>query len=154
MSADRNRKLLYVREVARVADSFYDDGARFGDWAAEAGLNRSQITGLESVANSTLKVADVLDYLKKQTARSKPDRDWRHRLQPEAGLLGPALITYLSATLRDQRDAVCAAVAARAPQAAPANPSPDPYERQEVHLALIREFVRQVAAHYEMRARG
>lgn len=137
--------LLLLHHVAIQADAFYGEGERFGQWAAKAlgGRRRAQLTGLEGVANSTLKVSDVLDYLKKQTARSKAGEAWRHG-NPEGKELGPELIDYIRGSLRGRWEGICQSVASDTKQAIAAA------EKQKVYLDLIREFLRQVAAQYEL----
>ncbi len=139
------REMLFVHEVAIQSDTFYDEGAKFGQWAARAlgGRRRSQITGLESIANSSLKVSDVLDYLKKQTAKAKAGEEWRHNNEARQEL-GQQLIAFITGKLREKRETVCNSVARSTEQAATER------EKQQVHLALIREFIRQVAAQYEL----
>jgi hypothetical protein len=139
------REILFIQKVSIQADAFYNEGARFGKWAALAfgSRRRSQITGLEAIANSSLKVSDVLDYLKKQTARADKDRDWRHRNEEQLEL-GPQLIAFIHNTLKNKRDLICDSVATDTEQPVAEE------EKQRTHLALIREFVRQVSAHYEL----
>jgi hypothetical protein len=138
------REILFVHEVETQADNCYDDAQQLGQWAAKAlgGRRRAQITGLESIANNMLKVSDVLDYLKKQTARSKPGEDWQHR-HADGRLLGPALIAFVQDKLKSGRKTVCGNVAKATGQAVTAE------EEQKAYLDLIREFIRQVAAQYE-----
>lgn len=137
------REMLFVREVAIQADNFNSDSERFGKWAAQAFRDgRSQIKGLENVANSTLKVSDVLDYLKKQTAKSSAGQKWRHSFAQAQ--LGPALIAFISGDLKTKRDTISNKIAADTGQAA------NDAEKQQVYLALIREFVRQIAAQYAL----
>lgn len=139
-----NREMIFVREVALQADDFYGDAETFGGWAAIALRGkRAQITGLENIANSSLKVSDVLDYLKKQTAKAKAGKEWRH-FNKEHNELGRQLIDFIHDKLRGRRDAVCNNVAASTGQQA------SDLEKQQVFLALIREFVRQIAAQYEL----
>jgi len=135
---------LLVLQVALAADGFYGSGEQFGRWAADANLNRSQITSLESIANSSVKVADVLDYLKKQTGKAKPQQGWRQQ-DAQGAELGPQLIECLGAGLRSQRDIICQKVGEQS------GATSDAALQQQAHLALIREFVRQVAAQYELK---
>jgi len=143
-----NREMAFVREVALQADTFYGDSEGFGQRAARAlPGKRAQITGLESIANSSLKVSDVLDYLKKQTAKAKAGKEWR-QVDTAHKELGQQLIAFIREDLRVKRDAVCNSVSNSTGQGA------SELEKQQVFLALIREFVRQVAAHYELGVSG
>jgi len=139
-----NREMAVVREVAIEADKFYANAEEFGRWAARALTGkRAQITGLESIANSSLKVSDVLDYLKKQTAKAKTGKEWR-QLNPDQKELGRQLIAFIHDDLSSTRDAICGRIAASTGQEI------GEFDKQQVFLALIREFVRQVAAQYEL----
>ena len=118
------------REVALQADCFYDQAQELGKLAAEAKTNRAQISGLEAIVNSADKTSDVLDFIKLRVARHP---EWRK------GDWGAKLLDALSKDLRKTKDDTCKELE---------------IERQgldglEVHLLLMREFVRQVAAHYE-----
>ncbi len=139
------REILFVKEIAVQADNLYPDGERFGAWAAQAFAvdGRRQIKELENIVNSSLKVSDVLDYLKKQTAKSKAGEKWRHG--PEQDQLGPALIGFISGDLKNKRNTVSNKIGADTSQAV------SEAEKQQVYLALIREFVRQMAAQYELK---
>ncbi|MBU0496244.1 MAG: hypothetical protein KKA73_07105 [Chloroflexi bacterium] len=125
-------RMRMLREVALRADGFYPTAERLGHKAAKelTERKRAQITGLESIANSALKTSDVFDFIKIRTARQK---EWQN------GHWGSELLKFLSQDLRRHREQICAVLQVE-PQSA---------EGLEVHLLLIREFVRQLAAHYE-----
>ena len=127
-------RLRAMREVAVRADNMHDAARDLGGRAA-AGLTRSrrsQVTGLEGTANSALKTSDVFDYITLRIARQRRD-EWTQRSW------GPDLLTYLSVKLAGERDAICAALKIEQPS----------IEAVEVHLMLVREFVRQFSAEYE-----
>jgi len=133
-----NTRLKMLHEVALVADgpAFTSRARELGGLAATAlgEKHRSQITGLESLANSTLKVSDVFDYLKLRTARHK---EWRE------SELGQQLLQYLEQDLAQEREQICLRLGL-------SDEAPEQREqRQEVYRALIRAFVQQLAAHYE-----
>lgn len=127
----QQQRMDILREVAYRADLFYEDAERLGQKAARAltRKKRSQITGLEAVANSALKTSDVFDFIKVRTARQKEWRSW-----------GPGLLKYLRGELGKQRRHICNQTLKIAPQSA---------DGLYVHLLLIREFVRQLSAQYE-----
>lgn len=138
MSKTRIR-LQMMREVAEEADSepFYATAKSLGETAAQkmTGRHRSQITDLKEVADTAMKVTDVLNHVKNQTARRAY---WLE--------LGPALLDVIETDLAGRKASICARLTAL---------SKEPHERakqeQQIHLSLIREFVRQLAAHYEYR---
>ena len=129
---DQQLRIKILREVALQADKSYNKAQALGTKAAHSlgKQKRSQINGLESIANSALKTSDVFDFIKLRTARQKEWRgeDW-----------GRELLDYVSRDLRTQRGVICTTLDIKSDTAA----------GLEVHLLLIREFVRQLAAHYE-----
>jgi hypothetical protein len=126
-----------VRAVALAADGFYEDAKKFGETAVDCftGGRRSQITGLESLANSSIKVSDVLDYIKKQVGK---DSDKSEKQTWRKNDFGKKLLEYLEVNLRRQLGTLSLSP-----------PSTDKAEQQRVYLMMIREFVRQLSAHYE-----
>ena len=118
------------REVALQADRFYDDAQALGKRAAEAQTKRAQISGLEAIVNSADKTSDVFDFIKLRVARHK---EWRKRDW------GSDLLDALSKDLHKKKDDICKDLEIEQRS----------LDGLEVHLLLIREFVRQVAAHYE-----
>jgi hypothetical protein len=130
---DQRLRMKMLRAVALRADNFYDKAEALGAKAAASlkEKKRAQISGLEGIANSALKTTDVFDFIKLRTARQKEWRgeDW-----------GAELLAYLSQDLRKEREEICSDLGIEDPQSA---------EGLNVHLLLIREFVRQLAAHYE-----
>ena len=73
-----NREMQIIREVNIQAEEFYQTAQDLGNHAAYAlkAAHRSQMTGLESVAESSFKTSDILDYIKKQTTRIRRRRLW------------------------------------------------------------------------------
>jgi hypothetical protein len=69
--AKNNQEIKIIHEVNDRAEKFYEDAVKIGDHAAHAlgRSHRSQLTGLENVAESALKITDIFDYIKRQTAR-------------------------------------------------------------------------------------
>jgi hypothetical protein len=129
---DQQLRMSILRAVALQADNFYAKAETLGKKAADAlgKKRRSQINGLEGMANSALKTTDVFDFIKLRTARHKEWRgdDW-----------GVELLEYLSRDLYRQREEICEELDISLQSA----------EGLTVHLLLIREFVSQLAAHYE-----
>lgn len=131
---DEQTRMGILREVALRADGFYEKAQDLGKKAAAAlgPSKRSQITGLEGIANSALKTTDVFDFIKLRTARHKKG-EWIK------GNWGPDLLNVLSQDLRSDKNTICSSLAI----------DPKSLDGLEVHLLLIREFTRQLAAHYE-----
>ncbi len=127
-------RMKIIHEVAGAADKedFYGRACKFGGLAAQVigEDKRAQITGLEGVANDSMKVTDVFNYIKTRTARQ---REWREQN------FGFDLLAYLEKDMGSKRNELIGKLAI----------ARDTQESQEVYILLIREFVRQLAAQYE-----
>ena len=110
--------------------------------AAEAlkARHRSQMTGLENIAESTFKTSDVFDYIKKQTARFP---HWRQPSRSAARGFGESLQVYLEVELVSKRDKVCTRLKFGDTS------YDDKQERRRVYLLLIRQFIRSMVVEYE-----
>ncbi|NJO82770.1 MAG: hypothetical protein HC828_08045 [Blastochloris sp.] len=124
-----------AREVALEADHFYDEAKELGKSAFDAltRQKRAQITGLESVANTTQKVSDILNYIKTRAARQK---QWRNED------FSANLLTFLETSLKQSRDKIVDNLKDQ-------QLSLTPHQEQEVYILLIRAFIAQLAAQYE-----
>jgi len=136
---EQTKRMQILLEVAFEADRFYGQIQTLGNKAAEAltGRKRSQLTNLQGIANSALKVSEVLDYIKTQTARDKKanrDHGW-HRDD-----FGRTLLQFIEVTLAQTKTSIYQRI----------NNLTD-YDQQEIHLLLIREAVRQLTAQYEFK---
>lgn len=127
-----------IREITLAADTFYSKAQELGTLAHQAltSKKKSQMTGLESLANSTQKVSDVFNYIKTRTARQD---EWREKD------FGKNLLVYLETTLAKERDKIVANLKEQ-------NIETDEYQQQEIYILLIRAFVAQLTAQYEFAA--
>lgn len=96
------------------------------------------MTGLENIAETTMKVSDVLDYIKKQTARQD---GWKKEYAGK--LFGEILKNYIEHDLDDIRKNVCSKIGIGN------TTDEDKRDRQQVHLHLIRQLIRQMVVQYE-----
>lgn len=137
------KRTKVLKEIAQAVDhgDFSKKAEKLGEAASEAfgQHHRNQMTSLENIANSTLKVTDVLDYVKKQVAKADPGKTWRK--DHGGSFFGECLKTYIEKDLGEQRDRICTQLEVKE----------DPSERQRIHLELTREFVRRIVVHYEYR---
>ncbi|MBV9710204.1 MAG: hypothetical protein JO011_04720 [Ktedonobacteraceae bacterium] len=143
-----NIEMQIILEVSNQAENFYEDALMLGDHAAYAlkAGHRSQMTGLENIAESALKASDVLDYVKRQTARfSYWRQDFPH---PEAapGSFGERLKVYLEVELAKKRDVIC-----KDKLKIGNTTDEDRRIRRKVYLSLMRQFLRNMIAQYEYR---
>lgn len=140
-----NKAMQTVLEISFEADDFYPQAAELGHHAAEAlqARHRSQLTGLENIADSAFKVSDILDYIKKQTARFP---NWRQPLarggQTQQGF-GERLRAYLEQDMAKRRDDVSKRLEIGD------SSYDDKQERRRIHLLLIRQFIRSMVVTYE-----
>lgn len=143
-----NTEMQILREVNLAAEIFYQDAVERGKHAAYVltRAHRSQMTGLENIAESAPKVSDILDYIKRQTARFPY---WRQVFpggeKPSDEAFGERLINYLEKDLAEKRDAICNTLKI--------GEQGDQHKtwRRYTYLLLIRQFIRQVVAEYEYR---
>ena len=144
-----NKGMQIIREVNIQAENFYEDAIQLGDHAAYAltKAHRSQMTGLENIAESALKASDILDYIKRQTARTLSWRQVFPGEKPSDEAFGERLKNYLEKELARKRDAICGSKMLRIGN----ETDEDKTLRRHVYLLLIRQFIRQVVAEYEYR---
>jgi len=137
-----------ILRVNEQAERFYDKSEELGTLAAfsfreERGRerqqrHRAQMTGLENIAETTLKATDVLDYIKKQIARQP---GWTKTYQGKS--FGESLKRYIENNLKADVAKVCTSVGIGD------ETDEDQRDRQQIYLNLIRQFIRQVVVQYE-----
>lgn len=129
-------EIKIVREVSIQAEALYEDSKQLGDLATLhfGDRHRAQITGLESIAESTFKTSDILDYIKRQSARQE---HWRK------DNFGRKLIATLETLLESRRNTICNNLGIGN------KTDDDRQERRRIYLLLMRQFIRQMAVEYE-----
>jgi hypothetical protein len=129
-------EMKIIREVNIQAEAFYAEAKKLGDHSADAfgEKHRSQITGLENIAETALKTSDIFDYIKRQTARHE---EWRQ------GEFGKKLIEQLEKELDNKRKIICAHLGISD------KTYEEKQERRRIYLLLIRQFIRQMTVEYE-----
>jgi hypothetical protein len=144
-----NKEMQIIREVNVQAENFYDDAVQLGDHAAYAltRAHRSQLTGLENIAESALKASDVLDYIKRQTARFLYWRQSFPREKASQEAFGERLKNYLEGELKTKRNAICHPKVLNIGE----ETDEDKTLQRYIYLLLIRQFIRQMVAEYEYR---
>ncbi len=129
-------EMKIIREVQLRADALYEEAKELGDHAARTfgEKHRAQITGLEKIAESTFKLSDVFDYIKRQTARHE---HWQHEG------FGKTLLEKLEIKLASEQRTISAGLGIND------KTEPGRQERRRIQLLLIRQFIRQMAVEYE-----
>ncbi len=145
-----NRRMKIIVYVNEQADTkiFYDKSQELGMLAVKSfqeqrsgtkkNQHRAQMTSLENIAETTLKVSDVLDYIKKQTAHQD---GWKNEY--EGKRFGESLKNYIEHDLDNIRNDVCRNVGIGYMT------DIDKRDRQQVYLHLIRQLIRQIVVQYE-----
>jgi len=149
-----NKHIALITRVNKAAgsDAFYARSQALGLLAVRAfseehnsekqERHRSQMTGLENIAETTGKVTDVLDYIKKQTAHQKEGQGWKKKVGAKGELFGEVLKNELESGLESYIKDVCQ-------DFIDTTTDEGRQQRQEVYLLLIRQFIRQLVAQYE-----
>ncbi len=147
-----NKRIEVMIHVNKQADSedFYNASQHLGSLAAQSfreeqgnerqRRHRAQMTGLENIAETTLKATDVLDYIKKQTARQK---GWQNKVGANGERFGERLKTYIESGLDPYVKDVCRACSIDITKEA------GKQEQRKVYLELIRQLIRQLVVRYE-----
>jgi DNA mismatch repair ATPase MutS len=142
-----NREMKIIREVHIQAENFYKDAVKLGDHAAYVlkAQHRSQMTNLENIAESAFKATDILDYIKKQTARFS---FWRQQFPEDKDgniSFGERLKRYLENNLQTTLENICSPNRLNIGETI----DEDKQERRRIYLLLIRQFIRQMTVEYE-----
>lgn len=157
-----NRRMHILIYVNERAERFYEQAQKLGELAAHTFLeqgqgrghgaeneanaalkkHRAQLTGLENIAETALKATDVLDYIKRQIART----DRRGWSQEYAGKrFGESLKHYLEdeESIKADVEWICAKMHIGTQR------DEDLRDRQYIYLQLIRQLIRQLVVQYE-----
>jgi len=133
-------RMKLIKEMVKITDTpaFYESAKRLGEMAALiTELKKTQITNLETIANSTLKVSDIKDYVKKQTGKHK---EWQQKFDGEE--FGTKLLDKLN-ELTNERDGIVNALGVS-----------DNNEKREIYLYVVREFIKHFVIHFEYKGGG
>lgn len=145
MNTTQNNEMKVIREVSIQAENCYSDAIKLGEHAAYAlkASHRSQMTGLENVAESTFKKSDVFDYIKRQTARLPYWRQPFPEVKNSDAGFGERLKDFLEKELTKKRDVICTHLDIGDVT------DEERLERNRIYLLLIRQFIRHMVVHYE-----
>jgi hypothetical protein len=136
--ASQIAEITLRRRISARSDSYYDDTKALGDIACEAfRQSKAQIRNLENIANSAVQVTDILDFVKRQTGRSKPSVQWCYLD------LGQKLLNRLDESLRKEAQVIFDNLTNEIE-----NHQMGIDDLRRIHLFLCREFIRHLSAHY------
>jgi hypothetical protein len=137
------RRVALARAIAEKSDAYTSRAKTQAEiLVGIRNLDKTQVRGLETVAYTTDKVSDVTNWLKLRVGRDEKRDKWA-----KEGI-GRELLKTLEG-LRDDAQHT----ADHIKQAYPLPDEDTDLERQ-VHLRLIREYLKHLAAHFEYRKAG
>ena len=142
-----NPEMKIIREVNIQAENLYNTAVKLGDHAAYAlkAQHRAQMTNLENIAESAFKATDILDYIKKQTARFTY---WRQPFPEDKDAsvgFGERLKNFLENQLKTTLESICGPRRLNIGNTT----DEDKQERRRIYLLLMRQFIRQMVVEYE-----
>ena len=133
--ASQHAEVAIRKHISKKSDEYYGDTAEFGRLAWENfGKNRTQIRNLENIANSSTAMADVLDFIKKQTGKSDK---WRRQD------FGRKLLERIREPLLGDANAIIQLV-----KESVNTHGIETDDLRRTHILLCREFIRHLSAHY------
>ena len=139
IAAQRSRRAEFLRWVVEVSDT--EEFLHRSEERAKAlrELKKSQLRNFEHVAYDARAVSDVVNFVKSSAGRDR-SRTWgaaaNDILDDVNRRLGPSAKSKAEEELSGESDEMVVARRAR-----------------EYHLALIREYAKQIVAHYEFMTR-
>jgi hypothetical protein len=127
------------KRIAARSDAYYSDTQSLGEvaWLAFGERNKSQIRNLENIANSAMRVADILDFVKRQTGRSRPTKQWRFQD------FGHNLLEKLDKPVRQDAQNIFDSVKRDV-----RDHQLGIDDQRQIHIFLCREFIRHLSANY------
>jgi len=130
-----NRMRIHKAITVHTAkEDFYLKAEDLGEKAAHiftGEKGKSQLNNLLNVANSSSKVTDTIDYIKRQIGHDNSGF--------EKDGFGNDLIDFVYDKLKTVRDSIASELASL---------DLDEYELQQIHLLLSRQFVNSLVIHY------
>jgi hypothetical protein len=144
-----NFEMKIIREVSMEAEECYREAIELGDHAAYAlkARHRSQLTGLENIAESTFKTSDILNYIKKQLARFIQWRQPDPTASKPYQSFGERLIGYLEEELPERVEKICERKRLNIEKIT----DEDKQWRRYIYLLLMRQVIRYIVVQYEYR---
>ncbi|GEM_PF-1829389 len=125
------------RKIARSSDEYDHRAREYAVRLNRTELSKTQIRGLETLAYTTNKVSDVTDWIKKHVAK-----DAKRNLWAKDGI-GRELLITLEGLRQDAKEIVKTA------KNYPTTFREDPDLERQLHLRLIREYLKHLVAHFE-----
>jgi len=115
-------------------ETFYNKAEEFGTKAAnifKREKGKSQMSNLQTIVNTSLKVTDTIDYIKRQIGHGNRGFEQQN--------FGNDLIKYLYENLAKTKNVINSNLS---------DISIDEYQLLQIHLLLCRQFVNSMVIHY------
>jgi len=137
---DIAQRVALEQAIAQKSDEYDEKAVEHADLLLQTDLDKSQIRGLETLAYTTDKVSDVTDWLKVRVGRDSKGKGWAREG------IGRDIVNYVT-SLRSDAEQIVGRL-----RKAGLSPQNDPDLTRRVHLRLIREYLKHLAAHFEYRS--
>ena len=124
------RRVTINNAIVKKSDAYLSKAEPVAEAMVQAKLNNAQIKGLQTLAYTTDKVSDVVDWIKIRVGR---ESKWT--------IIGPRLLGILHQELKQDASKIVSELGEK-------SDLPDDVRRQ-IHLNLIREYLTHVSAHFE-----
>lgn len=132
----KNRMKIYKEITRHTADKkFYEMTEKFGSRAAfifTGEKGKSQLSNLLNIVNTSMKVTDTIDYVKRQIGHG--NRGF------EKDRFGNDLINFLYEDLGVTRNSINNALSEL---------DLDEFDLQQIHLLICRQFINSMVIHYK-----
>lgn len=131
------RRVALEQAIVRQSDQLDGRAKEYAERLTQTKLDKTQVRGLEVLAYTTDKVSDVTDWLKSRVGRDDKRDTWG-----KEGV-GRDLVAVLEGLHENAQS-----IADQMKKTYPLQEEDPDLERQ-VHLKLIREYLKHLAAHFE-----
>ena len=130
-----------LKEIAYHTSTkeFYNEAKEFGERAAVNIEKKAQLQNLQTIADSTLKVTDILNYIKNQASK----HSYWNKDKFTSDILD-YLYEKENEGLHEYQEKIIESENLK-------ELSLDHYDKQHVYLLICREFIKQVLVHYNFK---
>lgn len=140
-------KMKMLKEIAFYTSStdFYQEAKEWGDKAAAIFEKKAQLQNLLNISNTTMKITDLLNYIKNQAGKEKKPKNGE---EPK-GWLKDKFAGYLIDLLYDVENKTgLLAYTQKIIASDNLKGLLNQYHEHEIHLKICREFIKQMVIHY------
>lgn len=128
------RRVAINNAIVEKSDAYLSKAEPIAEAMVQARLNNAQIKGLQTLAYTTDKVSDVVDWIKIRIGRDEKRIGWSKKA------IGPELLKTLYQELEEDAKKIVEELGDT--EGLPENP------QRQIHLRLIREYLTHISAHF------